>query len=68
MGKKSKWKVVAATDPYIMLSEEEKENYRKQKKEHERRMFKFGLALDRMPVNKPKFKKAPKRVEEDIDE
>ena len=46
-----------ATDPYIMMDEEERAEYRKKKEKEMKRLFKFGLEVDRMPVNKPKISK-----------
>lgn len=46
-----------ATDPYIMMDEEERVEYRKKREKEMKRLFKFGLEVDRMPVNKPKISK-----------
>ncbi len=66
MSKKTKWKVVSSTDPYVLLSPEEKDDYNRKKKARERRMFKAGLKIDKMPVHKPKMNKKYKK--EDADE
>ena len=47
------------------MTPEEKEIYRKEKQKKDKQAFKFGMYVDKMPVNKPKFKKAPKK---DIEE
>ena len=50
----------------MKLSPEEKADYNRKKKARERRMFKVGLKIDKMPLNKPKFNKKYKK--EDTDE
>jgi len=46
-----------ATNPYIMMDEEERVEHRKKREKEMKRLFKFGLEVDRMPVNKPKISK-----------
>ena len=46
-----------ATDPYIMMDAEERAEYRKKKEKEMKRLFKFGLEVQRMPINKPKMQK-----------
>lgn len=52
MNKKSGWKVVADNGP-IPMTEEEYRHYR-------RKMFKWGLWVDKMKPEKPKFNKVKK--------
>jgi len=63
MSKKSKWKIVAATDSFKLLTPEEKVNYWKEKKAREKKLFKWGIQVDKMPTNKPHFKRMPKKVD-----
>lgn len=63
MSKKSKWKIVAATDSFKLLTPEEKINYWKEKKAREKKLFKWGVQVDKMPVNKPHFKRMPKKMD-----
>lgn len=65
MSKKSKWKVVFSTDPYILLSPEERIDYNRKKKARERKMFKTGLKIDKMPINKLKINKKYKKETEE---
>lgn len=52
MNKKSGWKVVADNGA-IPMTDEEYQKYRK-------KMFKWGLWVDKMKFEKPKFNKAKK--------
>ncbi len=67
MSKKTKWQLVASSEDYKLMTEEEREDYRKDKRKKDEQAFKFGLYVDKMPVNRPKFKKAPKKETNDED-
>jgi len=68
MSKRTKWKMIMATDTFKMLSGEEKAKYWEEKKKRERDMYKFTLALEKMPVHKPKFSGKTKENEDDSSE
>lgn len=55
MNKKSGWKVVGTNAP-IPMNEEQYRHYR-------RKMFKWGLWVDKLPIAKPKFNKVKKDKE-----
>lgn len=55
MSKKSQWKIMSSTNPTLLMSYEEKQEYEKNRKEYQRSMFKWGEAIRRMPTNKPKL-------------
>lgn len=61
MNKKSGWKVIGTNAPIPMTEEQ----YRRYK----RKMFKWGLWVDKMPTEKPKFnKKVTSSKEKDKEE
>ena len=56
MNKKSGWKVVGSNSA-LPMTDEQYRHYR-------RKMFKWGLWVDKMPISKPKFNK-PKEKEKE---
>ena len=57
---------MGSSDPYNLLTTEEKRVYDKQKLKEQKKAFKWHLAVDKMPVNKPHFgKKVKLATEED---
>ncbi len=59
MSKKTHWRLFSSSDTTKYLSPEEKEEYRKNKRKEDRRAFKVYDRIKKMPVEKPKFNKAP---------
>ncbi len=53
MGKTTGWRKIADNEIGAIMTKEEKDKYRK-------KLFKWGLALQKMPTNKPKFNKTKK--------
>lgn len=57
MHKKSGWRIIGTNAPIPMTEEQ----YRKYKK----KMFKWGLLVDKMPISKPKLNKKTKSKEKE---
>lgn len=55
MSKKTQWRLVATSHPTLLMTYEEKQEYKKKKRERDFKMFKWGQEVDRMPYNKPKL-------------
>lgn len=60
MSKKTHWKFLSSTQPEKMMSKEEKEKFRQEKRKEREYLFKIGLAIDRLPTEKVNFKKKNK--------
>ena len=68
MSKKTKWIWVGSNEPNDLrnfVTDEEKTAHNAQKTKERRKLFKLGLALDKMPTNKPHFGKKVKLATED---
>lgn len=55
MSKKSQWSRMSSTNPTLLMTKEEKIAYKKELDERRRKMFKWGVAVEKMPTNKPKL-------------